>query len=229
MAATRSTRSATTAARTARTAKASTQAAPQPEAAPTADIAALLANPTVLAALAALAGNSAPAETPEIADDDDDSNGVDPTQGYTPPPGQPVLTDPNGAASRKVKRLWADLRLREIEKPTKQQTDALAAYDKALHMLMLAVGIKGAATVTAADAQWAVHDLNAAAQQRKVDAKARKRIGGCAPSASAFRLSARTRKPATRKGRHVSWVLSTPSGDRGIVAPPSFFPRQDGT
>jgi hypothetical protein len=147
--------------RTTRTAKAQAET-------PAVDLAALLADPTVLAALAALRG-TAPADTQE--DDGDDDSGVESTGAYTPPPGQPTLTAPDGPASLKVKRLWADLRLREIPKPTKAQTDAMAAYEQALNRLLLSVGVKGAATVTAADAQWAVHELSEAAKARKAARK----------------------------------------------------------
>lgn len=122
-------------------------------------------------ALAAVMGVDPPAITePEPA-------GVDSTDGYVAPKGQPTLSDPDKLASIPQKRLWLDLRVREMALPKSGRktptalpanvVKALAEYEKALHLALVAVGVKGAATVTMGDAQPEITRLKAVTAKRK--------------------------------------------------------------
>lgn len=103
-------------------------------------------------AIANLAG-ATPAEPEPV-----DTDGVQTADGYSAPSGQPDLSDTaSDPSSAKQKRYLADLLMWEIEaggkKPTAKQIAAWKAYQQALNLLLVSLGVDGAASLEKGDAQ----------------------------------------------------------------------------
>src|SRR5215831_2823563 len=144
----------TTAAKPSTARRTTTRTTAQKPEAPTVDMAALIAETVAAQVTAALAGMTA--AKPEA--DEPDTTGVSSAQGYHAPNGQPDLSaTADEPSSAKQKRYLADLLMSQLEadgkRPSPAQIKAWKAYQEALNLLLVSLGISGAASLEKGDAQ----------------------------------------------------------------------------